>query len=447
MFATLTLITLYVVARISPPALLGGGFALTVLVGVSLGVAYDRWRREGYVRPAHDGLWEGTRCILPVARIRTLEMAASRQSSPPGTWLRLVPGGWLGALGAIEVEVGNDAGADEVASALGLDPNGRVTHYAAHLGRAGGARGVAIRWLRTIGFSAAAAFVGIGIWWLIASAPDLPWMSVLLATYCLAAAMQGALRLLSWPCQVTVGADGIALRRRLGRARFVSIASIDSVFLAGNELTLGLLDGTKVHLWATALGGVIPDGFSALERRLSAAVQGRRSSGTSVSSLLARGGRSVQSWVQDLSRLGAPTEQQYRQPALSPEALWRVVEDPSATGEIRVAASVALRAAIGEEAEARLSVIAATCADAPIRVGFETVVSGVAPAVLAALEELGNGEGPRIGSEHSPVVLEDAMRVAPSPAQSHLPAESDHERIVEDMGQPDDDAHGSRLRR
>ena len=86
----------------------------------------------------------------------------------------------------------------------------------------------------------------------------------------------------------------------------------------------------------------------------------------------------------------SPGEQTaYRQPAMPPELMWRVLEDPGAPPTARAGAAFALRSLLDEEGRVRMVRIAESCAAPPLRVALDRIASeGDEDAIVDALDPL-----------------------------------------------------------
>jgi hypothetical protein len=168
--------------------------------------------------------------------------------------------------------------------------------------------------------------------------------------------------------QLTIGSDGVWIKRRWA-ACFVSYRDLDGASRRGDKLVLR----TDPHEHAVRC----QDGASvdaALER-IRLGLQSWRSRDPAIEiSLLERAGRTPQAWREHLVRLIAGAAAGYRDRALSQADMWRVVEDPRAQPEHRVAAALALSPRVKERE--RLRIIASSCAHAPLRIALDHAAEG-----------------------------------------------------------------------
>jgi hypothetical protein len=190
--------------------------------------------------------------------------------------------------------------------------------------------------------------------------------------------------------RIDVGADGLLLRW-MGRERFVAWGEVESTELAElgsgrtRSVRLLLVSGERIML---PIAAPTYDGgrAAALVARIESAREAARSGGAEPTAFLRRGDEPHRDWVKRLRAslaLGAP-----RSAALSPERLWRVVEDAAQPPAERLAAAVAL-GKLDDGERARLGRIAAATAAPRLRVALEHVDEDEAIAeALAALEQV-----------------------------------------------------------
>ncbi len=176
--------------------------------------------------------------------------------------------------------------------------------------------------------------------------------------------------------RVTVGADGILVAwPLLRRRRFVRYADIADVRAVPGVIVLTLRDGGRYEI-ATATNAKSPsalDEHNALLERIEDAREARRQdeeSGASLSLALARGGRSARAWVKDLAAMSEASGTGYRAATLPKETLWRVALDPTEPEELRIGASLTLRADLDEEGRTRLRAAAEASASPRVRVAL-----------------------------------------------------------------------------
>jgi hypothetical protein len=190
----------------------------------------------------------------------------------------------------------------------------------------------------------------------------------------------------AWPTRYVVGDDGL-LVRWLGRVKFVSYADVTHAAPAGDDVKLSMRSGPSLVVrtgrWRRGKRGTLlmRDGDEDRESRsLLSELEPRMErfrvcpSAREVEALTDRRGRDVSSWLADLQGLLAAKS--YREGAVDPEGLWKVLEDPSAAPRARVGAAVALRGVLDDEGRARIRVAAATTALGRVCDALQTASSG-----------------------------------------------------------------------
>lgn len=193
--------------------------------------------------------------------------------------------------------------------------------------------------------------------------------------------------------RLDLGADGVLIDWRDSK-RYVAFADLEDapVYLEavmGKELVgvaLELRKGgpIKVPIGENQFGA---DRQAAeLSRRIRAglAVHRRREQGDD-SSLLARGSRSPEAWLQRLRNLGEGANAGPREAPIPVERLWRIVENPAVDASARAGAAVALGGKLDEEGKQRLRVAAESTAAPQLRIAMESAVTGDEEAAVAAL--------------------------------------------------------------
>jgi hypothetical protein len=160
------------------------------------------------------------------------------------------------------------------------------------------------------------------------------------------------------PMTVTVGTDGVAISRAF-RTRFVRFDEIRDVHI-GVEVRLVLTSGAVMPLGyarpSEAIGRLYSRDLAlehaALRDRVVDGIRDywRHEPCASHVSVLDRGSRSLDDWFASLMAVAIGTND-YRTTPMLPEDLLRIVRDPRAAGDARVAAAVALRVGAGDVAE------------------------------------------------------------------------------------------------
>ena len=155
--------------------------------------------------------------------------------------------------------------------------------------------------------------------------------------------------------RVSVGADGLRIRRLLRRARFVPFSSIDEATTDGRDIAIRLRDGRTITMHHSAGRGWKPLAFadraleaSKLVERIEEQLAAHRARSTNADApVFARAGRATEAWLRDVVS-ASDANASYRTPAVPPDELWRIVEDAAAPATERAGAAVALRQALDE---------------------------------------------------------------------------------------------------
>jgi hypothetical protein len=128
--------------------------------------------------------------------------------------------------------------------------------------------------------------------------------------------------------RVSVGADGIRLRRLLAGPRFVPFSALQSAETDGRDVTLLLRDGEVVRLHHPGGKGAKPlvyadrsdEGRLLVERiKAQAAEHGHVRADLQA---LARGRRETREWLRDVA-VASDEHASFRSPAIPPDELWR----------------------------------------------------------------------------------------------------------------------------
>ncbi|MBW2457794.1 MAG: hypothetical protein JRI68_25035 [Deltaproteobacteria bacterium] len=200
----------------------------------------------------------------------------------------------------------------------------------------------------------------------------------LLATAVVATGAVFSLRALR-SAEVTIGSDGLWIRRAPWRKRFVPYRELRLAFQRGDEAVIETeSDRLAIHCQD---GGAT----NQLVRRIDEAhTQWLEAARAIDLAELDRGDREPALWRDQLLALFEHAKS-YRARALQRDDLWQVLEDPKASPERRVGAALALsrRAKTGERRRVRIA--AASCALRPLRIAIEEAAEGEIEA--QALEE------------------------------------------------------------
>jgi len=167
---------------------------------------------------------------------------------------------------------------------------------------------------------------------------------------------------------LSVGADGVRVRRWFGGARFFRYTDMESIALDRSTVSLRLRHGRTLTMSKGAararklFGSDMHDEVEGLVARVSARIDAHCThDDVSVRAALARGERPTAEWLRSL-RLYADASASFRTPAIPADIFWGVVEDATAPATARVGAAVALHGKLDDVARARLRVAADGCA-------------------------------------------------------------------------------------
>ncbi|APR86508.1 Hypothetical protein A7982_11857 [Minicystis rosea] len=195
------------------------------------------------------------------------------------------------------------------------------------------------------------------------------------------------------PGRMRVGTDGVELRW-LWTRRFIPHRDIVHANVEGDDLVLKPAKGKILRFPALRSHALFTkEDPSGMRNRIHTAQKAREASPGSEATLPDREGRTVRAWIESLRQLRQSTRTHYREPPLSLDALWRLVEDPAAAPVDRAGAAIALRDHLGEDGRARLSRIAAASAEPRLRFALD-VARAASPddEVVAAIEALQSEE-------------------------------------------------------
>lgn len=178
--------------------------------------------------------------------------------------------------------------------------------------------------------------------------------------------------------RIEVGADGFVVRPIVGRARFVRYADVRDVREEGSKVVIVLRDADDVvlHFASYLVHAAIGDpkkSFLARVREAREAHEGHRAD-TEAAALVARGDRSAEEWASALRALGERATTRYRVAEVRDEALFRILEDPSADAASRGGAAAALRARVDADGKTRLRVAVDATAAPNVRSALARIV-------------------------------------------------------------------------
>ncbi len=179
------------------------------------------------------------------------------------------------------------------------------------------------------------------------------------------------------PPRVTVGADGLSVRRTIG-SRYVTFADVEAVVNDPLEIVLMIRGGTPLRL---PLADIALEQRRALFRRIEdARLAARRRVDPGVAhDLLARNGRTLDDWRAALAAIARGSES-YRATTIRRDDLLRVLDDPASPAETRIGAAMALAAESDSDGKTRVRVAALACASEPLRVALERTADGALEA-------------------------------------------------------------------
>lgn len=197
------------------------------------------------------------------------------------------------------------------------------------------------------------------------------------------------------PRRLVIGADGLLLSW-LGWRKFVSFEGVYTIgpVMAGSSIVGAALMGRYGPSEVLRMRGRMVEELRArdverMQQRLGDAfAEYKKRARDAAAAIPERGVRPVADWVRALRALGHGANADHRTAPVEPEALLRVIEDPSAKPEKRAGAAIAY-AARGEDARKRLRIAAESTASPEIRAVFELAAEEADEApVAAALDRL-----------------------------------------------------------
>lgn len=174
------------------------------------------------------------------------------------------------------------------------------------------------------------------------------------------------------PAEILIGADGLSVRRGF-RPRFLPYRLLRWVEADGEDIVLLLEDNQRVRISATDRDA--SRAAMVVERIRRAAARARGEGGSAALALLDRNGRSVEAWREGVRAL-VQNPAGYRGAAPGVDELERVLADPGASAERRIAAAMGLAAQGDDGARTRVRVVAEACASEAMRAAFEATLRG-----------------------------------------------------------------------
>ena len=178
---------------------------------------------------------------------------------------------------------------------------------------------------------------------------------------------------------ITVGSDGVLVRRGMGQPLFLPYAQIvrvDATDLVSEScLQIVCRDRAPVvcHLGVVGVVASVAAKNRELMRAIACAIEeakrGRTEQQAIPKTALTRSGRDAHAWVRALHD-AAVEAAGYRVQAIPTEALWNIVCDSDAPATERAGAAVVSRANLDEDGRARLRVASATSAYPQLRIAL-----------------------------------------------------------------------------
>jgi hypothetical protein len=308
-------------------------------VGVTLAfLGHETIPRRVAASLGPDGVRVGTRLVATRRRIRSAWFERSHEASV----VRLD----RGIFPDIELEARDEAEAHRLLRAIERDPSQSVVRFPS-LPRA------------VVGVAAVSGQLTAHV---LSRGGHLTWLGLLSV---LSFAWLMAALLLLWRDETDIGSDGVLVSRPL-RQRFIPFADIESATVE---------DVGKVVLRTRTHGTIVrrmkePAARAAVEQIQSsmASLDERDGGAESVRLQLRRDGRDgdVRGWLTRLRSLA--NRGSYRAVGILGEALWRVMDDPGATGSERAAAAVVIGAVATPAERARLREAASRMASPQVRI-------------------------------------------------------------------------------
>ncbi len=352
--------------------------AISISAVVALGQTWQRWPRvrRVRVRADGDGLYLGGSLAVTRDSIRTAHV----QRTPAGTIVRLVR-----RVRPVDILVDDDHQACALIAGLRLDPARSVVRYSM-------GEGTFLRGLVRIGLISALLCVLV-----LASMAAFFATGSSIALIAVALTFAGYFILnLRGQLTLSVGADGVEVRRWFGAARFLRYSEIAGISTDGSGVVMELRDGEALTLSHGAgarltwfVGTETQDEAEGFAARIAPRVKAHETTDdATVRTALDRGGRKTTDWLRAL-RLYAETSASSRKPATPAELFWGVIEDATAPTTARVGAVVALRGTFDSAARERLRVVAAACVAPRLRIALEAASCARDDrALTAALDSL-----------------------------------------------------------
>ena len=192
---------------------------------------------------------------------------------------------------------------------------------------------------------------------------------------------------LAMPTMVTVGTDGVLARWTVEK-NYVPYAQLARVDRMPGRVRLHLKSGKSFDVvFRSGNDRDVPEAGQLAERIVEAIERRDREGAPLDPAVLARPhGVDARAWMASLRDI--VRDETFRQAAVTVEQLWGVVEDATATAQLRAAAAIALRGVVDDKGKKRLRVTAQATAAPQLRVALERAADGEDAEVAEALEEL-----------------------------------------------------------
>ncbi|MFT3769439.1 MAG: hypothetical protein QM820_28715 [Minicystis sp.] len=183
------------------------------------------------------------------------------------------------------------------------------------------------------------------------------------------------------PASIRVGADGLLVAHRLG-IHFIPWDDVDSIEPYARGVVVNTRDrAVKLPITSHFSTYHVRDEAmqAALLGRAQAALQAyRRGDSVDVAARLTRRGRTRAQWIRDLFNLSGD----FRAAPVDAEALFRIVESPTAAPTARAGAAFVLARTAAEPDRARLRIAAEACVAPRLRIVLDRAADGAAEREL-----------------------------------------------------------------
>ena len=264
-----------------------------------------------------------------------------------------------GPAATVDVRVKDDAEADALCDALGLDAKHATAEFSLHRGA------VAMR--RSAVFVMVAALAA-AFFLIKASAMLVP---VALGLVAAIGVLGVPLLVMQHRAKLVVGADGIVVKEGLSKQRFIAHDEIESATSRAQVLRLTLKNGTVLdyNVGVSERNEERRRAESEMQaqsivwriRKAREAYDALAGNAPDAAAALDRGGRSAREWLDQLRRIGEGATATFRNAGLTRDQLLAIVESTTARAKERLAALVALHDGLTEDEKPRVRVAADRC--------------------------------------------------------------------------------------